>query len=345
MEIVRAGKGCDAPRARSGATGERSGGAQMCTGARHEHFGAAGGRFRLTRARVASLCCALLLAFVSCRAQTPQRQPAAVAARVESVKFESKLVGRPLPYHVVLPPLYDAPESRAVRYPVIYLLHGLGGGADNWVSARARLAQHAAAHRFIIVTPEGRDGWYTDSATVAADKFETYILAELIPDVERRYRAIPARDARAVAGLSMGGYGALKFGVKHPQTFALAASLSGAFGAASWDADDPGTLAFIKPSIARTYGAMGSPTRAANDLFKLFAALPPERFPALPFIYFDCGTEDFLINSNRALSELLLKRKIPHEYRQLPGSHSWPYWDAQVQEVLKLAARRLRAAQ
>jgi S-formylglutathione hydrolase FrmB len=285
---------------------------------------------------------ALLLVVSSCRAQTVA--PAAVA-RVESVKFESKLVGKSLPYHVVLPPLYDAPGSRQVKYPVVYLLHGLGGSSGDWVSTRAHLAAHAAEYRFIIVTPEGSDGWYTDSATVPTDKFETYFLEELIPDVERRYRALPARDARAVAGLSMGGYGALKFGVKHPEQFALAASLSGAFGAASWDANDPNTLAFIKPSIARTYGALGSPTRAANDLFKLFDNLTPERIAALPYIYFDCGTEDFLINSNRALSELLLRRKIPHEYRQLPGSHSWPYWDAQVQEVLKLAARRLRAAQ
>ncbi len=298
-------------------------------------------RFALMRAHAFSLNFALLLV-VSCQAQAIQRQP---VARIEAVKFESKLVGKPLPYNVVLPPLYDAPQSRAVRYPVIYLLHGLGGGAGDWVSDRARLAAHAAQYRFIIVTPEGGDHWYTDSATVATDKFETYILAELIPDVERRYRTLPTRDARAVAGLSMGGYGALKFGVKHPQTFILAASLSGAFGAPSWNPNDPGLLAFVKPSIARTYGAMDSPTRRENDLFKLFSDLAPERFAALPFIYFDCGTEDFLINSNRALSELLLRRKIPHEYRQLPGAHSWPYWDAQVQEVLELAARKLRAAQ
>lgn len=296
--------------------------------------------FALTRARVVSLCFVLLV--VSGEAQAYRRQP---VARVEAVKFESKLVGKPLPYNVVLPPFYHTPESRAIRYPVIYLLHGLGGGAGDWISKRARLAAHAAHYRFIIITPEGSDGWYTDSATVATDKFETYIIEELIPDVERRYRALASRDARAVAGLSMGGYGALKFGVKYPQMFTFAASLSGAFGAPSWDANDPGLLAFVKPSIARTYGAMDSPTRPANDLFKLFSDLPPERFPTLPFIYFDCGTEDFLINYNRALSELLLKRKIPHEYRQLPGAHSWPYWDTQVQEVLKLAHAKLRPAQ
>jgi S-formylglutathione hydrolase FrmB len=294
------------------------------------------------RARFIFQLFALLCVVSSCQAQTVG---IGTVARVEAVKFESKLVGKPLPYNVVLPPLYDAPQSRAVRYPVLYLLHGLGGSSADWVSTRAHLAAHAAGHRFIIVTPEGSDGWYTDSATVPDDKFETYILKELIPDVERRFRAIPAREARAIAGLSMGGYGALKFGVKHPERFAFTASLSGAFEAASWDANDPKLLAFVKPSIARTYGAMDSPTRAANDLFKLFNNLPPERVRALPYIYFDCGTEDFLINSNRALSELLLRRKIPHEYRQLPGAHSWPYWDAQVQEVLKLATRRLRAAQ
>ena len=297
-------------------------------------------RARQMRARFVFHFCALLCVVSSCQAQT-----VATVARVEAVKFESKLLGKPLPYNVVLPPLYDAPQARALRYPTLYLLHGLGGSSADWVSPRAQLAAHAAAHRFIIVTPEGGDGWYTDSATVPNDKFETYILEELIPDVERRFRALPARDARAIAGLSMGGYGALKFGVKHPERFAFVASLSGAFDAASWDANDPALIAFVKPSIARTYGAMDSPTRAANDLFKLFANLPPERIPALPYIYFDCGTEDFLINSNRALAELLLRRKIPHEYRQLPGAHSWPYWDAQVQEVLKLAARKLRAAQ
>ncbi len=296
------------------------------------------------QARAVSLCCAalLLLLCASSQAQTPQRQP---AARVEAVKFESKLIGKALPYNVVLPPLYDAPESRALRYPVIYLLHGLGGRASDWVSERARLAAHAAQYRFIIVAPEGEDSWYTDSATDATRKFETYIVAELIPDVDSRFRTLKTRDARAVAGLSMGGYGALKFGVKYPQTFTLAASLSGAFVAPSWDATDPKLLAFLKPSIARAYGAMDSPTRSANDLYKLFGDLPPGRFKELPFIYFDCGTEDFLIGANRTLSELLLKRKIPHEYRQLPGGHNWPYWDGQAQEVLKLAARKLRAAQ
>jgi putative tributyrin esterase len=301
----------------------------------------------LTRARARFVFHLFALLFVvsSCQAQTVAPAVAAAAARVEAVKFESKLTGKTLPYNVVLPPLYDAPASRAVRYPVLYLLHGLGGNSGDWVSDRAHLAAHAAQHRLIIVTPEGKDNWYTDSATVPTDKFETYFLEELIPDVERRYRALTTRDARAIAGLSMGGYGALKFGMKYPERFVFAASMSGAFDAASWDHTDPNVLAFVRPSIASTYGAMDSPTRAANDLYKLINALPPERISVLPYIYLDCGTEDFLIESSREMSDLLLHRKIPHEFRQLPGTHSWPYWDAQIQEILKLATRRLRAAQ
>jgi len=168
---------------------------------------------------------------------------------------------------------------------------------------------------------------------------------ELLPDVARRYRTIATREGRAVAGLSMGGYGALKFGVKYPDKFVFAASMSGAQGAPRWDAQDKEMIDFVKPSIARVYGAMDNPVRAANDLFKLLGDLPAERVAQLPFLYLDCGTEDFLIDSNRALAELLLKRKIPHEFRELPGGHTWPYWDSQVQEILRIAARRLAAPQ
>lgn len=267
-------------------------------------------------------------------------QSAAPARRHDTVAFESKLVGAPLPYNVLLPTDYHADSKRGTHYSVLFLLHGLTGSAGDWVSERARLAEHAAAHRLIIVVPEGRDGWYTDSATVPAEKFETYFIEELLPDVERRFRTHARREGRAVAGLSMGGYGALKFGFKHPEKFALVASMSGALGAASWT--DPASLPqFVRPSIERVFGPADSPTRVANDLFRLAREVAPERVAALPFIYLDCGTEDYLIGSNRDFSALLLERKIPHEYRQLPGGHTWPYWDRQVREILGLASQTL----
>jgi S-formylglutathione hydrolase FrmB len=140
----------------------------------------------------------------------------------------------------------------------------------------------------------------------------------------------------------MGGYGAVKFGLKHPEMFAMAASMSGAFGAASWtekELKDPGV---IRDSVLQTFGPAGSPTRAANDVPKLVREISAKKIAPLPYFYFDCGTEDFLFSDNRELASLFVDQEIPHEYRQLPGTHAWSYWDAQMQEILKLAAQKLR---
>lgn len=271
----------------------------------------------------------------------PEGKKSEERPRHEAVQFESRLVGAALPYNVVLPADYRRGPSKNRHYPVLYLLHGLGGSATDWVSARARLADYAAQYPFIVVVPEGKDGWYTDGL-VAREKFESYFVEELIPDVDRRFRTIASREGRAVAGLSMGGYGSMKFALKHPELFAFAASMSGALAVASWT-PDMSLPEFVRPSVSRVYGDAGSPVRLENDVYKLVRELSPGRAKALPFLYLDCGTEDFLIANNRDFSALLIEKKVAHEFRELPGTHSWPYWDRQVQEVLRLAARRLAA--
>jgi S-formylglutathione hydrolase FrmB len=205
------------------------------------------------------------------------------------------------------------------------------------------IAGYATHYDVFIVMVEGNDGWYTDSSTVPADKYESYILSELIPDVEKQFRVSTVREGRAIAGLSMGGYGAIKFGLKYPGKFALAASMSGAFGAASWtekEIKDPGV---IRDSLLQAFGPANSGTRAANDVFQLARDAAAKKVAPLPFFYIDCGTEDFLFSNNRDFVNLLVELKIPHEYRQLPGSHSWTYWDQQVREILRMAAERLRS--
>jgi S-formylglutathione hydrolase FrmB len=276
------------------------------------------------------------------QAAKPDEKKAEEKPRHESVQFESRLVGAPLPYNVVLPADYKRGSSSNRRYPVLYLLHGLGGSAADWVSTRARLADYAAQYPFIVVVPEGKDGWYTDGPAPGA-KFESYFVEELIPDVDRRFRTIASREGRAVAGLSMGGYGSMKFVLKHPELFAFAASMSGALAVASWTPDQR-IPEFVRPSVLRVYGDAGSGVRRDNDIYRIARELSPGQAKALPFLYLDCGTEDFLITNSRDFSALLIEKKIAHEFRELPGTHGWPYWDRQVQEVLRLAARTLAPA-
>ncbi|HKR61142.1 MAG TPA: alpha/beta hydrolase family protein [Pyrinomonadaceae bacterium] len=276
----------------------------------------------------------LILALVPLSAYA-QRDPP-----VERFTLESKLLGRAIDYSILYPVNYQRPANAEKKFPVIYLLHGITGHHTNWLE-RTRIALYATHYDLFVVMVEGENGWYSDSATVPTDKFESYILQELMPDVEKRFRVSTEREGRAIAGLSMGGYGSLKFGFKFPEKFALVGSMSGALKAASWTDAELKDFEFIRQSLLKTYGPVGSKSRAENDLVKLTQEVSVEGIKALPTIYLDCGTEDPLFSVNRAYADLLVQRKIPHEFRELPGSHTWQYWDQQVREILNLAAQRL----
>src|ERR1051325_7098312 len=185
---------------------------------------------------------------------------------IETVQFQSNLINATLPYNVILPPDYR--QSKTTRYPVLYLLHGWAGHYTDWVT-RTNVADYAAQYRIIVVMPEGNNSWYVDGAPVRdasgierpGDKYESYILRELLPDVDQRYRTIQSRYGRGIAGLSMGGYGALKFGLKYPSTFAFAGSMSGALAAATWTEDEMKTVKAVYDSLPPVFGPTGSEVR------------------------------------------------------------------------------------
>ncbi len=277
-------------------------------------------------------------------AVAPEPAPAATAAPpieipagrdvVEDRSFTSAALGREMRYRVILPDDY----TRSLRrYPALYLLHGLTGNYRDW-ETRTDIFRHSRDLGLIIVMPEGEDSWYTDSQGEPAARFETYIASDLIADVDRAYRTVATRHGRAVAGLSMGGYGALKFGLKYPGRFSFAGSLSGAVasGQASFTGGRNQKLA---KELITIYGPADSKTRLENDLLQI---LEKADVAALPYVYLDCGTEDFLLDSNRALVAVLQKKKVAYEYHEVPGAHTWDYWDRQVQSLLLSLMRRWR---
>jgi S-formylglutathione hydrolase FrmB len=287
------------------------------------------------RASIAVLSFLLLLAGIQVFGQTtaPARS-GPLAANVEAHQLNSKLMARELSYRAVLPKDYKT--NPAARYSVVYLLHGLTGHFDNWTD-KTKLAEFALGHDFIIITPEGNNGWYTDSVSTANDKYESYIVQELIPEIDKKFRTIPDREHRAIAGLSMGGYGAIKFGLKYPDKFALVGSFSGALSAASFNEKYAGS---IGKSVDAIFGPDDSETRKVNDVFGIIKGLTADKIKAIPFIYQSCGTEDFLFQNNRDFVALLNEKKIPHEYREHPGGHDWKFWDTQVREFLQVARNR-----
>lgn len=277
---------------------------------------------------------------------------------IHNESLTSKSLGRKSLYRVLLPVGY---EHSARRYPVLYLLHGLFGDYTNWTSL-THLPAYAMSMNFIIVTPDAANSWYVNSATIPQDRFEDFIIQDLVPEIDAKYRTIPAREGRAIAGLSMGGYGALKFALKNPHMFTFAGSLSGALNA-------PRDLEVTRPEFSeglrKVFGPSGSATRANNDIFAIIPRLPAPRAPApsapgaktaafkttspeppssgaaavaasrLPYLYLDCGTEDSFIQTNREFISLI-HEKLRYEYHEVPGSHAWTYWDARLPFLLQV---------
>ncbi len=249
---------------------------------------------------------------------------------IKDAVFHSASLERDMHYRVLIPRGYE----RGDRFPVLYLLHGLYGDYQNW-DTRTRLENYANNLHLLIVMPDADDSWYTNSATVAADKFEGYIAKDLIAEIDNQYRTIHDAHGRAIAGLSMGGYGAVKLALKYPELFAFAGSLSGAFNA-------PQNLDNQRPEfrakLLEVFGNEGSRTRAENDIFLLLKN--PHHVP-YPYFYLACGTADFFLETNRALAQQLSSRNLAYEYHETAGEHTWEYWDGGLKPLLKAMELKL----
>ena len=279
-----------------------------------------------------------LLIAVDLRAQTT---PAvADQTQVQTVQLESRLLNATVPYGVVLPAEYEAGSSREIRYPVVYLLHAYTGHYSSWLR-RPEVVEWATRYRIIVVTPEGKVGWWTDSATVPSDRYETYLMKELIPDVDRRYRTVASRRGRSIAGFSMGGYGALKFAVKYPSQFVFAASFAGPVNLAFFTEATQKEPGAAERSIRETFGPPQSATRSANDLFGVLDRMPGSDVARIPYLYLACGDKDSLLESNRAFDRLLSRLKVPHEYQELSGGHDLAIYHDLIPRVIELAARKM----
>ena len=264
----------------------------------------------------------------------PAASQAAALGRLREDTVHSAALGRAMRYRVLLPEHYDASLE---RYPVLYLLHGLGGDYTDWTT-RSNVAEYSRTLPLIIVMPDGGNQWYTNADDGSA-RYEDYILTDLQADVVKKYRTINSRYGRAIAGLSMGGFGAVKLALKRPAAFAVVGSFSGAFGATR-DGELERLIGGAEAERMRSiFGPPGSKTREANDVFTLAATLKPA---AAPYIYIDCGIADnSLIAANRDVVAALHKAGVTYEYHEVPGAHTWDYWDRRVREFLPVLLRRL----
>jgi putative tributyrin esterase len=285
-----------------------------------------------TRFAIAILC-AVLFATVGCtkKDEAPPDHPRLTSKVVmRDATFYSAALNRDMPYRVVLP----ANIAPGQKLPVVYLLHGGGGGFRDWTndSDVAGFAEQGV----ILVMPEGNSSYYVNSATRPDDRYEDYIVKDLISDVEGRFPAAAGRSNRAVIGNSMGGFGAINLSLKHPDLFVFAGALSPAI-------DVPSRPFSIKRigqwrEHSSIFGSWGSKTRDDNDPYVLVRAPDPMQ---TPYIFLTCGEQEGLLPANRKFAKLLNQYHFSYEYQPGPGGHDWNQWNQRLPSVFQSLSRYL----
>ena len=295
--------------------------------------------------------------------------PAKGTVRTDSLW--SSALGVTKHYVVYLPPSYATDTAR--RYPVAYYLHGYSGNETDWtrlghLDAAMDSLIAAGGPEMIVVMPDGDNSWYTtwntlgDNAQCRRDTarrepaatfcvpwphYDDYIARDLVHHVDSVYRTRADRAHRAIAGLSMGGYGAIELALQYPDVWSAAASHSGTvqfmyagphpFAGGDVYAASMGDVqrrdADYWPSLEKAFGRDLAGWRARDPLTRLerLRAARPARVPAL---YLDVGRDDPFVDQNRAFVHGLDSLHVAHTYAEYPGGHSWAYWSAHVGQSL-----------
>jgi putative tributyrin esterase len=207
--------------------------------------------------------------------------------------------------------------------PCLYLLHGLSDDHTTW-QRRTSIERYATAKGIAVVMPSVNRSFYTDMAY--GPKYWSYVSDELPEIIQSMFKISDVPTKTFVAGLSMGGYGAMKMALKNPERFAAAASLSGAMELKSFGDTK------LNPEAKLIFGDT-PPINNENDLFFLAKNLK-ETNKNIPELYLVCGTEDFLFEGNLKFKKYLENLNIKHTYVEEPGTHEWAFWDKHIQNVL-----------
>jgi S-formylglutathione hydrolase FrmB len=281
----------------------------------------------------------VFLSLIACCLAAPRA--GAAVGRAECRALESKILKRPVRYCVFLPPSYDTDKAR--RFPAVYYLHGLGSN-EQWMLNNGgwdvieQLRERGRIGEMVFVMPDGGRTFYVNSRD-GKQMYEDFFIQEFVPAIESRYRAGGARAPRAIGGVSMGGYGALRFAFRYPQMFVAVAVHSPALFE-----DLP---ASATDEFGRSLQAFGNPLDPAywkNNTPLALARTAPGLMPLK--IYFDCGLQDdfgFDVGTQK-LHDILDRRKIPHEFHLYPGGHDWQFVADHIEASLGLLSRAVGAS-
>jgi len=274
--------------------------------------------------------------------------PLHAQSRIDCNALNSRILKHPVHYCVYLPASYDAGAAKhpPQTYPVLYFLHGLGDNertlfnSGGWTMLDDLRQQHKLGE-FLIVAPEGGRSFYINSAD-GSTLYGNFFLQEFMPLIETKYRISQGRNNRAISGISMGGYGALRFAFAHPEMFSAVSAQSAALITESPQELDTAARsgAPLGKLLATVFGDPINPTHWKENSPFLLAARNQTALRKQA-IYFNCGQDDNygFEKGAAALHGQLQKEGVQHEYHPYPGDHSLSYFLAHFTEVMEFHSK------
>lgn len=265
----------------------------------------------------------------------------AFAAKVDTVQIPSVAMNKIYKAAIAFPNSYA--KSKA-NFPVLYLLHGGYGHFDDWLLKtpdKSLVKNLADQYNIIIVMPEGETfSYYVDSPVDPTSKFETYIIREVIPFIDSKYRTVNDKKGRLITGLSMGGFGSLYLSTRHPGLFAAAGSMSGALdpNMTNWKLP-PDRFEMLTKMLDKIWGPMTPDTYLPYSIINMADQI---RRNGLPLVI-NIGVDDFLLEPNRELHSRLVYNHTPHDYSEQPGGHTWEFWQNALPGHLLFFSKILKA--
>jgi S-formylglutathione hydrolase FrmB len=251
------------------------------------------------------------------------------------VNFNSATLHRKVPLQVILPS--DGEIGSAGAFKTLHLLHGLMDNCQAWTS-NTRIERWAMERNLAVVMPSAENSFYVDMpyGSSCCGDFGAYVGHELVAMTRKMFRLSPKREDTVIAGLSMGGFGALRNGLKYHDTFGYIASLSGALHIFEYPLDEPGRNIIGEDACFGDIRAANltdrNPRIAAEAVFERVNAKGDIAFPK---VYIACGTEDYLLRANRSFADFLKASGADVTYEEGPGMHDWDFWDKYIQRVLE----------
>ncbi len=276
----------------------------------------------------------LVLSVAACAASSSYVRDG--SPRMETDTVNAPSVGGRVSYNVILPQGYRA----GARYPILWLLHGYSGGKDDWLR-RTDLRRGIGTYPFVVVMPDAANSWYVNAPSDPRAAYETYITVDLYNDVLNRFSIDTTRQA--IAGLSMGGYGAVMLALRHPHRYRFAGGLSAALSVASATGQSDSVLNKLGKSIRTAFGTGGIESVSQYDPLRMVGHLSAD---SMPYIFLAIGTHDgfpSFVPANRAFTDSLRAHGDRYEYHEVPGQHSWVLWAAELEPMLRTAWRVLHA--